>query len=157
MLNALQAKIKDYHSRLVKQVELKATNLKANEITRVDYIEKKRLEFVLQIEHCELMNLKHLSETNINQFLAVLNDENLVYERLFKEFCFVIDKADFEFTNFDRIDATFGYLVITDKFLPRTELTIFKELFRYYHREKSGPWSKLLVFASFVNLKFCHF
>jgi hypothetical protein len=151
MFAALQTKIKDYHLALVKQVELKASNLKATEKSRADYVENKRSEFVLTIEHCELINQKHLSATNLNEFLPLLKEEDLVLSKLMKEFCFFIDKSDYEFTSFDRIDATFGYLVITDEYMTKTQLECFKELFRYYLREKTGPWSKLLKLQTYVN------
>jgi hypothetical protein len=154
MLAALQTKIKEYHRRLVKQVELKATNLKATERSRADYVEKKRVDLVHAIEHYELMNLKNLAVTNLNDYLPLLKDEELVYGRLLKHFCFFIDKSDYEFTGFDRVDATFGYLVVTDEFMGKTHLDCYKEFFRYYHREKIGPWSKLLNVQTYVRYTF---
>ena len=129
----LKSKITNCFAILTNQMNQKANTLLSQSKTfelDVQLINEKRRSFLDEIHNVELINLVNLSSTRVLNLIESNNtdDEETMNKIIFKSICFIVDSQNLGFANLDRVDATFGYLVVIDKYLSSKSLNCYRDL-----------------------------
>jgi hypothetical protein len=101
-----------------------------------------RDEILNEIRQVAHFNINRL-ETKKVDTLRELDEESL-NETLFERFCFLIESKDVNSKNKENekesLESTFGYLIVTDKYVTREEFFYFKELLKYVNADEHIPF-----------------
>ena len=149
MHSLLRSKIADYFEFLAYEVDQKAEHLFAEKLLQEDHsnneaINVKRRLFINEIKLAESENLKKFDSTDPNEYNIELEDEDeerfdeKINEKLFKTFCFVIE-SEIGVAFLNKLDATFGYLIVIDKYLSKKSIECFYELLKFSDNELNDP------------------
>ncbi len=127
--------IDDYFTDLINELDIKAEKLLAKiDLTQeqIKKINKKREEFIKEIQNVKSFNLEALEFKSFDQ-----EELNFNLERLLSKFCFTITDPKTDLAELDFIDIYFGYLIICDEYVSKEVLENFKKIIRKESRRES--------------------
>jgi hypothetical protein len=155
-------RIIDYYAALAEQVEQKAEQVFAQSLINENHnsnelISGKRRQFAHEIKLVETANVRLFDASNPAEVktepVAATGDEELEDAKYFRPFCFMIDKDDYDFPALNHIDATFGYLIVIDRYVTKAQLACFRETLQFSHKKLNDPSLifdlKIKVFSKF--------
>jgi hypothetical protein len=145
-------RIVDYFEGLHVEIDQKVENLFAENLfaenhLNNDSINAKRRLFNNEIKQVESDNIRHYDATNPSEFTYESRGdetedrvaEEKINAKLFQTFCFIIDKDDCDFPSISNLDASFGYLIIINKYLRREQLDCFREIVKFSNKKMNDP------------------
>lgn len=133
---ANRMKIIEYFDSLINEVDIKAEKLL--ELYHVENLQQlinnTRQLFINEIELIKNFNLSNLSNNEDENF----TENDTIEDRLYKKYCFTLDKHlkkyfDLAFENSvqEKIREKFGFLIVTDAYISKHKLSLFRELLSY--------------------------
>jgi hypothetical protein len=161
-------RIVDYFEAMHIEVDQKAEDLFAENLFAENHmnnesINGKRHQFNNEIKQVAADNIRHYDSTNPSEYkYASRGDEaedklaeEKINAKLFQTFCFIIDKDDCDFPNISHLDASFGYLIIINKYLRRDQLDCYRELLKFSNKKLNDP-NGLLSLKYKVSVTLCN-
>jgi hypothetical protein len=145
---SLRKQIIDYFDRLLELVELRTGELSAEAASNRDpeaselVLEKREL-FIDEIKNIRAYNLDNLGFIDPEDLkcLAESGESDEVSDVIFKRFCFFVSKSEVEIFSttmqLSHVDASFGYLVVLDRYLNKANLECYWEFLKFMNAKKT--------------------
>jgi hypothetical protein len=137
-------RISNYFDELVNTIDLKAERLLLSNQKMTDAqsnkINLERSELISAIRSAEQLNYHHFDSLE-RQFLENKTESEL-NETLFQKFAFLLDSDEVQIGSHQ---TSLGYLVLTDRYLNDSQISLYKELISNFSNIKSQSGTKIAL------------
>jgi hypothetical protein len=144
MDSSLRILIIDYFDKLLEIVEERTEELTSSITSsdETDSVLEKRELFIDEIKNIRTFNLDNLGFIEGDDLKYLTENEfegDEVNDVIFKRFCFFVrnDDTDIFVSQLSHVDASFGYLVVLDRYLNQENIECYWEFLKFLNTKKT--------------------